>query len=252
MKRKLVGLRRLLQCLMLLAALMPAEAAPVQVYAIALDYRLSEDGTKHYNRLLKAFSERGLDFKVLVRSLKRSQISLKGDVESCLFPATINAMVTNDKALENVSLIASDSIDQVSLRVLTDSSKERITGIDQLAGKRIAILNGLNPDLLLGDIDADVEPTPDEYVRLKMLNAGRLDAVLGFTPDILLAAEDLGLPVPHYSEDLALFKDEGASMVCHDTELNRAFVSQFNRILKDLKASGDLQRILGKYAVIAQ
>ncbi len=236
---------------LLWASFAPAQTTlPVQVYAIALEYRLDEAGTKQYNRLLQAVAEEGLKFNVLVRSLSRSLISMKTDQGSCLFPATVNALVTNDNDMAAFALISSDPIDEVSLRVLTNSTKPLITSIKELEGKRIAILNGLHSEQFLGDVNADVEPTPDEYVRLKMLTAGRLDAVLSFIPDILLAAEDLGLSIPHFDEHLALLRDEGAAIVCHDNADNRAFIAQFNDVLRRMKASGELQRIMGKYAVI--
>ncbi len=228
-----------------------AENRPVQVYAIALAYRLDEAGTKHYNKLLDEFAEKGLRFNVLVRPLKRSILYLKADARSCLFPTTINAVIANTKLTEHANLVMSDPIDQVSLRVLTDESKPVITRLDQLNGKRIAILNGLSPETLLAGISANIEKTSDESIRVKMLNAGRLDAIVSFTPDVLLAAEDLGLPVPHFHEELALLRNEGASMVCHDTPENRVFLKEFNRILQELKSSGELRKVLGKYAVLA-
>ncbi len=226
-------------------------AEPVQVYAIALDYRLNEEGTKHYNRLLKAAQEKGLNFEVTVRPLKRSHSSFKSDDSSCLFPGSIHALMANDPDYAGLKLIASDPVDYVSLRVLTNRNRKVISSTDEISGKRVAILNGMNLEQLLGHVRVELESTPSEYISLKMLEAGRLDALLSFTPDILLAAEDLGLPVPRFDEKLALLRDEGASLICRDNLVNREFVKGFNSILKNLKKSGELQRILGKYAVIA-
>jgi|GEM_PF-1947916 len=223
---------------------------PVQIYAYTLEHRLNEAGTMHYNKLLNIMSDRGLKFNILIRSLARSARSMKNDQSACLFPTTINAIAISDPGVDEKKFISSDPIDRVSLRIFTRPDNPKVGDIKELSGKRVALWNGLDPKIFLANIEANIETTPNEAIRVKMLNAGRIDAILGFTPDVLLAAESLGFSPPHYDESLALFRNEGASLVCHDNKQNREFILRFNKHLTRLKASGELREILGKHADI--
>jgi ABC-type amino acid transport substrate-binding protein len=222
-----------------------------QIYAISLDYRLDEAGTKHYNQLLGALSEKGLIFKTKVRPLKRTLLSFKLDKKSCVFPASLNALVTNDPTIEHQSLVSGKTIDHVSLRIFTSPNRPVIKSISELNNKRVAILNGLNPDFLLKGINAQIEITSNEEVPLKMLAHKRLDAIIGHMPDVFLAADELGFSKPNFEKTVALFKDENISIVCHQTQENQKFINQFNDLLSTLKHNGELLKILGPHATIA-
>src|SRR5690606_16972454 len=114
----------------------------------------------------------------------------------------------------------------------------------------VAMLDGLNIQAMLGDVSMTVEPTTTESIRVRMLHAERLDAIVGFMPDVLLASMALDLPLPHFHADLALFKDEGAGFVCIDTLANQAWIKQANSLLQTLKETGELRQILNPHADI--
>ncbi len=221
-----------------------------QIYAYTLDYRLDEAGTGHYNILLENMQKEGLHFNLLARPLKRAIRYFEEDFNSCIFPTSINALKTTFPDLPTDKMIASTPIDRVSLRIFTLPDKPIIQKLQDLEGKKVALWNGLDPGIFLKDINVDVENTPNEEVRVRMLNANRIDAILGFVPDVYLASEKLGLKPPHASKEISLFNDEGASLVCFNTSDNQLFISEFNSILDELKKSGKLREILGPYANI--
>ncbi|NIB39117.1 transporter substrate-binding domain-containing protein [Pseudomaricurvus alkylphenolicus] len=239
---------------LLLPALLYANVSPpqpVKIFGYELEFRLVKEGNTQYNLLFSSLRERGLTFELAVMPFTR----ILRDVQShqhCIFPASLNAIKTAKPVYRDLALIASDPVDHISLRVFTRRDSPKISDLSELNGKRIALWGGLSEDIFLGDIDAKIETTPDELIRLRMLDKGRIDAILGFTPDVSLAAEKLGIRPPHYDETLALFHDEGASVVCHDTPPNRQFLDQFNQILSELKTSGELRQILGEHAELTR
>jgi len=221
------------------------------IHAIALEHRLNESNSKHYNQLLDELRNEGLAFNLIIKPLRRAQVGFKTDPEGCTFPATINAIYTNDIDFKSIPLISSVPIDRISLQIFTAAKKQPITSYEQLSGKRVAILNGVNPSVFLKDIEIqNIETIPNEEILIKMLNANRVDFAIGFSPDILLAAEAINQPNPVFNNKLSLFRNEGASLVCKDTELNRKLVTSFNKIINKLKKSDQLRKILGKHADI--
>lgn len=221
----------------------------VHIYGHALNYRLQENGKQQYNKLFNKLAGMGLDFTLTVRPLTRVMRKF-GEGSGCFFPTSLNAIKKSAPQYASVPLVASAPVDQISLRVFTRAGAAKITQLEQLNDKRVALWAGLDPEIFLAGLNPIVEITPSEEVRVRMLEAGRIDAILGFTPDVLLAADALSVSPPQYDENLALFRDEGASVVCHDSPATRAFVQQFDKHLAALKHSGELRAILGPYVEI--
>lgn len=228
----------------------PVSSDAVQVYAYELDYRLSENGTTQYNLLLKHIIDKGLNIKALVRPLPRTHRKILSDTNACVFPAAINSLKKIWPELNDYNLIKSYPIDRISLRVFTKTNNPIITNLKQLDGKRLAYWNGLTIEQLIPpELSLTLETTPNEEVRVKMLEANRIDAILGFIPDVLLAAEDLELNLPKYDKNLALFH-EAVSLICHENEKTTHLIEQFNKIISDMKKTGKLKEILGPHADI--
>lgn len=227
-------------------------AETLKIYGYDLDYRLQPNGEGHYHALIQALQERGVVIDLTVLSLVRSLRAMEDDPSACNFPATINAVIRSYPQFADIPLLTGDPIDAISLRVLTRQDEALVTDLQQLAGRRVALWSGLDPDAFLGGVDAIVEQTPNESVRVRMLDARRLDVIIGFVPDVLLVADALNLPTPHFAEELALYRDEGASIVCRVTPENERALAHFNDVLADMKRSGELRDILGPYADIVE
>lgn len=224
----------------------------VNIIGFSLEYRLTDRGKSQYNRFFSEIKNEGLDFDLKIAPFKRAirEFSDKDD-GSCIFPTSLNAIVKAAPSFNIESVVASNPVDKISLRVFSNSRNPIIQSIEELNGKTVALWNGLQPELFLSGVNAKVETTSDELVRVKMLNANRIDAILGFTPDVILAAQRLGLPEPHFDNRLALFQDEGASLVCKISTKNKNFVKQFNELVSKLKSNGKLLEILGPHVDIA-
>jgi ABC-type amino acid transport substrate-binding protein len=220
------------------------------IYAIELDHRLSENGDTQYNALLNLLTAGKERVNVTVRPLSRTLASFKKDKASCIFPATISAMTANGVSIIEEMLISSAPIDRVSLRILTKVDKPTIKSLNQISNQNIAVINGFNPNAIPSSLNTTIEYTSNEEIRLKMLNADRVSAVIGFVPDILLAAEALNIPVPNYDENLSLIAVEGVKFICHNSVEAKNFLATTNQSINQLKNTGKLKAILGSYADI--
>lgn len=227
-----------------------AHAEPLKVYGYDLDFRLQPNGQGHYHAFIQALQARGVEIDLTIVSLVRGLRMMEEDPVACNFPATINAVIRSYPQFANIPLITGDPVDAISLRVLTRQEDPVVTDLQQLSGRRVALWNGLDPNAFLGEVDAIVEQTPNESVRVRMLDARRLDVIVGFVPDVLLVADALNLPTPHYADELALYRDEGASIVCRVTPENEQALKHFNEVLAEMKRSGALRDILGPFADI--
>ena len=218
------------------------------VIGLDLEYRLRQDGTAHYNQMWDKLMQLGLSKPLTVSPLKRAFRDFSATNQSCLFPTTIESLKGSFPQFKNANLITSEGVDYVVLRVMTKSGTQVITDLSQLNGKKVAIWNGLDPKIYLKGVNAKIETTTDEAVRLKMLYNDRVDAVLGFIPDTFLAADALGIEPPEYDDNLDFFSDHTVALVCFDSPANRKLIQSFDRHLRTIKDNGELKQILGPHA----
>lgn len=230
---------------LILSIVSPFLAAETTVYAFELINRMSTVQDRQYNHLWQAMSNQGLEYELQIKSFTRYKRAFKRNINSCIFPA--NMGVVKKIAGKNLKqkLITADSVDYVGLVVLTANSDANITTRGDLAGRKVAISPILKSKIFLKGIDlTSLKLADNNEVLLKMLYRNKVDAIIAFMPDILLAAKKLNYPLPH-SSALWLIKKHPISIVCHDTVDNRAFVQQFNKHLQQLKSSGRLREIMG-------
>lgn len=225
-------------------------SANSDVIGLELEYRLRADGQAHYNTMWQRMQELGFSSELQVLPFKRAFRDFSKADDSCLFPTTKESLTISFPQFKAEDLIDSDSVDYVMLKVMTRQGDPIITSLEQLKGKKVAIWNGLDPKIYFKDLNVKVETTSDEAVRLKMLNSHRVDAILGFLPDTLLAADALGVKHPQHEGAYHYFDYNKVSMVCFNSPRNQQRIAEFNKALNKLKASGELKQILGPHATL--
>nr|WP_324258995.1 transporter substrate-binding domain-containing protein [Cellvibrio fontiphilus] len=224
--------------------------APVNISGVALEYRLRENGNDQYNKLLETLADKKLKFNLVIFPLTRAVRNLM-DGQDCIFPSSLNSIQTHfSEQTKGREFIASNPIDYISMRVFTRQGEKTIASFNELNDKRVAIWLGFDRNIYLQGINATVDEVASEEVRVNMLTKKRVDAIVGFTPDVFFAAQKLGVPIPEYNKSLAVFEGEGASVVCHKNDKNIRFIEQLNVQLELLRESGELGKILGPYATL--
>ncbi|WNO11169.1 ABC transporter substrate-binding protein [Teredinibacter sp. KSP-S5-2] len=228
-----------------------ASAEPTPVITIAgvhLETRLTKGNSSQYNLLWKTMAKNGLNYDMTILPLSRTA-KMFATVSDCVFPSSLNSVMNHFQIGKSESeFLASEPVDFISMRLFTRQSNDTLSSFKQLQNKRVAIWLGFDKDIFLKGITATIDEVESEEIRLKMLMANRVDAIIGFTPDVMIEAEELGYPIPHFDESLFVFKGEGASLICHNNAQNQKFVTRFNQTLERLRDSGELQKILGPHA----
>ena len=217
----------------------------VMIYGIKTDFRLIDKGKAQYNELLNTLTAEGLEFRMRIRSMRRSLRSFANNTSSCIFPANKKIINSARSGKAPQSLIVSAPVDVLNVKVFSGSDQPVFSSITELEGKRIAYWGKPVLNFLLNDINFLEEPTHNESVRLKMLNAGRIDAVVAPDKDVYITAKKLGIPLPGFDPKLTVWSNLGSSLVCHDTPQNRAFLDEVNGVLWQLNLDGRLESILG-------
>ena len=216
-----------------------------------LDHRFEHDETSPYQILLRKLST-GYELEVGVYPIKRSTQSLVRDKTACGGPSSIEAIKKfYSKELKGNKIIESDKIELLTTRLFSRVGSPVARNIKDIEGKNIVSWLGIPDKLFLPNVEFNSIKVKSDNQALKVLNAGRADYVLGWIPDTPLVAESMGFEQPLFDQSLAIFSGY-LSIVCHDTDRNRKYLKNVNKRLAELKKSGELQKILGPYSVIAK
>lgn len=223
---------------------------PVHIYGLQLEYRFKPNETDQYNRFMSEMSAHGFTYEVEYLSLARAWRNLAEDKNSCIFPTSIPTLIRANPDLKTEVFIESDRIDNVVMRALVLPGEPQIKSLEDMNGKSVALWNGLSAEHFLPGVDAVIELTNTTETRVRMLNSERVDVIISFIPDVQLASIELGFPVPIVEGALELITGNGTHLVCHDTPFNRLKIEQFDKILADFKAAGQLREFFGPHAVL--
>lgn len=235
-------------CVALMLSLFSLSVTAHHVIGLDLPNRLQTDGDGHYNAMWKRMVELGFSHQLDVLPLKRAFRNFSEHEDSCLFPTTVESLTTSFPQFKGKKFISSNEVDYVHLKVMTRPGEPIISDLSSLNGKKVALWNGLDPNIFLAGLDVKAETTTSEEVRIRMLNSHRVDAILGFIPDTLIAAEKMQVTAPAHEGGYVFFDNQAVTMVCFESDKNRQLLNDFNQILSQIKSSGELQKILGPHA----
>lgn len=92
----------------------------------------------------------------------------------------------------------------------------------------------------------------EHKLAMEMLKNGRASAYLAYFPDIRLLAADFNTQL-QYQKTAPLYKSYD-SFQCSNSQTSKYFLQQVNKLLRQLKSSGELKSMLGAYyePVLAQ
>lgn len=222
-----------------------------KIYTYVLTDRLNAKWTLSYNKFLDYVTQDVRDFFDLVPApLRRSSHDFINDTSSCVFPTAIDGLRrVHKQKLAGFPLLASSPIDYVSIRLYTKITDPVISNKDQLKGKIVGHLLGSIGTVLLDSKEITIQHVSDESLLLKMLFAGRLSAVMGHHPDIPMAIDRLGLDDVHYDPKMTVYRTP-VHIVCHKFKGVAGLLDKINFRIKEARANGMAQEILGKYAEI--
>ena len=151
----------------------------------------------------------------------------------------IAGMTVTEDRLENVNF--SDPY-AASSQVIIVTGDSEIGSSDDLSGKKIGVQLGTTGDILADDVEgATVERYNKGFEAVQALSQGKIDAVIiDRQPAQVFVDENEGLKIL----DEAFAEEEYAIAIAKD---NTELLDKVNAALGELKESGKLDEIIGKY-----
>ena len=151
----------------------------------------------------------------------------------------IAGMTVTEDRLENVNF--SDPY-ATSSQVIIVTGDSEIGSSDDLSGKKIGVQLGTTGDILADDVEgATVERYNKGFEAVQALSQGKIDAVIiDRQPAQVFVDENEGLKIL----DEAFAEEEYAIAIAKD---NTELLDKVNAALGELKESGKLDEIIGKY-----
>ncbi len=241
-------------CLVLVFAFStPSDAqSPLKIFSYYLKERLSYDGDLGYNKVLdNILRDVKQEVTVNIAPLRRSSLAFARTPDSCTYPANEMAWRSHLKERQDIPLISSLPLDMVSVRIYTRLDQPKIQHADELKGKMVGHMIGSAGKAILDKDDSiNFYGVEREEILLGMLTRKRVDAILGFHPDMPMAMDRLGFDQAHFADKYAVL-NVPVHIMCHKTERTIAFIETVDKHIRQIRTSGKLQKLLGPYAIIA-
>jgi hypothetical protein len=200
------------------------------------------DGNGTYQKLMHEILRRsGESAELLNFPLSRATVMFDRDKNSC-YPVSLKLAVD----VLGYKLIATgESINRFKMVIATAKGKPTISSFEQLRRRSIAAL----PAADLAAYGYSASSLTVRYVDthdqgLKLLEAGKVDAMLGSVADLIPYKDRLVYDVanPIYAVD--------ESLVCHPGAASEAFLNKANTAIHSMKSDGSLKSILGEYYLL--
>ena len=224
----------------------------IKIIGAHLEGRLDEDPNSGYQLIIKALLPTQTHYFQFSRyPFTRAVRDFKNNTRVCIIPSSEKAVriLTKDAKIE---LLESSAIDVVTSHIISAPNKPVFTTVKALEKHTIAAQNGVVMSRFLREKSTvQVTRTSNDLTALRMVLAGRVDAMYGWFPDIYIIAEKNGLSLPHFNPELILFETT-THLVCKKFDGNEHLFTIVNTRINELKRRGELQNILGKHARIAE
>lgn len=234
--------------IIVLAASFPAHswADPLKISAPILgELLLTEDGRGFYTDLMdevlhnldQPYVFTPLPFKRLLTAFETYDID-------CLwtFDKSFLAKLSIDTRVE----IASQDVFHATQHIFMAPGTKSISKLDELQGKRVGIGIGSNLESRLNQVNAKISKLSDQNSKFRMLTKGRLDAIGGWIPELLILSQEEGVDPSVYSRSSTL-ETTGIAFVCHPSEESETFIANVDIEIDRYKRSNQFEDLLKRY-----
>ena len=177
-----------------------------------------------YNHFLEALPEQ----KLIFMPAARIEIEFDKHYIDCIFPASSKGM---DKKFD---LIESEPIQQTSAFVYSLSNEWKTKKYPV-----IGIYRGFDYGNVRDVLSARYVELPSDLEAAKMLNSGKVDAMIGYSSDVAAAFTLSNSAMPNFDKNQPLYTQKDA-MVCHRNARNKVFVDEVNSLIKQWRKTGML------------
>ena len=194
-----------------------------------------KDGTGYYLELMKEiFEAEGVEVSFKIFPYKRTVEMVSTNKADVMLGAYQKEAVTGTFAKYPLE------IDKVDAAVNPEIAKNW-SGIQSLAGKRVGAVKGYAFDDYM-DVKMRYKELTQLKSMLKMLNHGRLDAVIDYEADIRVAEKEVN-EAPQYTIINSVIENPSYAVFAN-TENGKKMLAIFERGMERLMANGRLKEIM--------
>jgi len=223
---------------LLCASVGASERERIRLAVPGFSHLTTEAGDGIYQRILaRALENLDVELNATFYPIRRALLVFEQGDADCIYAST--------EALEQKfgkdELIFSFPLGKFSFFLFTLKNNAPVVSVSALQHKQIGVVSGQEHFLrpFLDDHHLDVVWSRNDALNVSLLEFGRFEAIIGAIPDIRPYLDKLS-----YSPDHPLLESFDR-LTCHNSERNRAFLTQLSRELKKLKRDGIYQEIAG-------
>lgn len=216
-------------------------ASTVTAAALPLASLMEPDGSGLYQRLMaRALEPLDVEVREVFYPYRRALQAFEMGQVDCVFSLT-------DILLERFSedeVVYSFPLGKFSFHIFTSAEEEPIRSIAGLEGKSVGIIMGHEAylDSVLGE-GFQTGTARNDAQAVRMMGAGRFDAIIAAIPDITPFLDQL-----NYSPDHPVLESYDR-LNCHNTDSNREFIGAVSAELLRLKGAGVYEEEAGELYV---
>ena len=234
-------MRSLLVIIMVMFAL-PCYAEKRIIIIPEIPRYYQKDGNGSYQKLMREILRRSGE-KATLESYPVSRATVMFDkFKNACYPVSLKLAVD----VLGYKLIATgESINRFKMVIATLRGNAMVTSFDQIRGRSIAALPAA--DLAAYGYTASsltVRYVPSHEKGLEMLEAGKVDAMLGSVGDLIVYKDKLN----YEDADPIYAVDE--KLVCHPSHAAETFLKKVDPVIRSMKSDGSLKAILGEYYLL--
>ena len=175
---------------------------------------------------------------------KRSLVDFKTEKFECIW--SVDKKLLAQVGLDVTYFIESDIIFESGQYVFLAQGQLEISSLDGLRGKRVGIGGGSSHEDYLRSIDSKIVLLSDQSSKLRMLQNDRIDAFIGWLPDIFIM-EKSALSNPILLRNSLKLASSGSAFVCHNTPQNAVFIKNINTAIRAYKVSDQFTLLFESY-----
>lgn len=221
------------------------------VYGLLLQDRLNIEGTEQYNDVLHyILQDIRTEINVARVPFRRGVKHFFDSEKACLYPTVSDVLrYGRSEEVQKMSMPQSLPLDTVQVGLYSRRDQPKIKTTQDVKGKVVGHVMGTFVERLVSKMGVIARPVPDSSMLLRMLDRGRIDSYIGYHPDTPISMESLGIDEINHFPDVVLYKTK-VHMVCRGFDKAEEFIKKIDTRIRELHESGELQNMLGPYAVI--
>ena len=234
-------MRSLLAIIIMMLAL-PSHAEERVIIIPEVPRYYQKDGNGTYQKLMREILRRSGQ-KATIENYPVSRATVMFDkFKNACYPVSLKLAVD----VLGYKLIATgESINRFKIVIATLRGNAMVTSFDQIRGRSIAAL----PAADLAAYGYTASSLTVHYVAshkqgLEMLEAGKVDAMLGSVGDLMAYKDKLN----YEDADPIYAVDE--KIVCHPSHAAEVFLGKIDPVIRSMKSDGSLKAILGEYYLL--